>query len=332
MAITRRHTVELALDSFTRLDDTEDRLYYAVHGNDCRFAGAPAAKAAKLIQSLISLRSPAILDLMAGADSHVDGDIAPSRLVGIGLSAEAMQENPMLSERIIQDLGEDPRFPYDDQSFDVALSTAAIPYLTRPLEVLAEVARILKPGGLLLVVFDNRLREQRAVKVWRRASEEERLALVDHLIQRTASFQTPQVRLTKVLGTEDGSDSRPLYAVLAVKHGGDPRQVLAPTTQAEEAPRYSKEQVAERKRMICHTMCCPYCDEPLIRHKVPDTPFNEWDAEYLWVCFSPRCPFTTRSLAIMREQGNLGVSYRLMYHRERDRVYTVPDVGFCDTG
>jgi hypothetical protein len=90
--------------------------------------------------------------------------------------------------------------------------------------------------------------------------------------------------------------------------------------------------VARRKVEVRDTLRCPHCDAPLTEVPVPNTPFSEWDAEVVWVCFADDCPFTLRSREVMRQQGNLGVAYRLLYHRERDRIYTVPDVGFGDGG
>ena len=107
-------------------------------------------------------------------------------------------------------------------------------------------------------------------------------------------------------------------------------KVLAPSSKY--ADHYSAEEIAERKTKIGETMCCPYCDVPLTKFKVPDVPFCEWDAEYMWVCFAETCPFTLRSLEVMREQGNMGVAYRLMYDREKNITYTVPDVSFCERG
>jgi hypothetical protein len=99
-----------------------------------------------------------------------------------------------------------------------------------------------------------------------------------------------------------------------------------------DAPDLSPEKIEERKKRVRQTLRCPYCDESLTRWKVPDTPFNEWDAEFVYVCFSQRCPYNVRSWEVMRRQGNVGFCYRLMYHRERDRFYCVPDVGFGNTG
>jgi hypothetical protein len=92
------------------------------------------------------------------------------------------------------------------------------------------------------------------------------------------------------------------------------------------------ETIEKRKRQVRHTLRCPYCDEPLTRWKVPETPFSEWDAEHVYVCFNSRCPYNRRSWEVMRRQGNVGFCYRLMYHRERDRFYCVPDVGFGNVG
>jgi hypothetical protein len=96
-----------------------------------------------------------------------------------------------------------------------------------------------------------------------------------------------------------------------------------------KSPATSTDEVERRKKRVHETLRCPHCDQPLTRWKVPDTPFNEWDAEYVYVCFYEECPYTVRSWEVMAEQGNVGFGYRLMYHRERDRFYCVPDVGFA---
>ena len=55
------------------------------------------------------------------------------------------------TERAVGDLNKDPTLPYADGEFDVVTNAASIAYLTRPLELFAEVHRVLKPGGLALV-------------------------------------------------------------------------------------------------------------------------------------------------------------------------------------
>lgn len=97
-------------------------------------------------------------------------------------------------------------------------------------------------------------------------------------------------------------------------------------------PRYTAEEIEERKKSVKLTMRCPYCDVSLTRWQVPDTPFNEWDADYVYVCLSQSCPYNVRSVDLMREQGNVGFCYRLMYVRERDHFYCVPDISLGSVG
>jgi uncharacterized protein YbaR (Trm112 family) len=89
---------------------------------------------------------------------------------------------------------------------------------------------------------------------------------------------------------------------------------------------FETNEITRRKQRIGETLCCPYCEKPLSRWEVPQTPFTEWDAEHVWVCFNPECPYTRRSIQVMESQGNRGVAYRLMYLPERDRIYPVPDL------
>jgi len=76
---------------------------------------------------------------------------------------------------VLHDLNADPRLPFPDNSFDTVLNTVSVDYMTHPIRVFEEVGRILKPGGLFLVIFSNRMFPPKAVKVWRESNEEERL-------------------------------------------------------------------------------------------------------------------------------------------------------------
>ena len=73
--------------------------------------------------------------------------------MGLGLSADELAANPRLTERTMHDLNADSRLPYTDASFDAALITVSIQHLTRPVDVLREVARPLRPDGVLPVLF-----------------------------------------------------------------------------------------------------------------------------------------------------------------------------------
>ena len=58
--------------------------------------------------------------------------------------------------------------------------------------------------------------------------------------------------------------------------------------------------------------------------KVPDTPFAEWGADYLYICFNDECPYMLRGWEVMSKQGNLGFSYRAMFNPASGSVGPMP--------
>ena len=127
-----------------------------------------------------------VLDLMASHDSHLPARLGPD-LSGLGLNDAELAANPQFSERVVQDLNACPLLPWPDASFDALICTASIEYLTHPAAVLAEARRVLKPGGLLALSFSDRWFPTKAIAVWSRLHEFERLGLVLHLL-REAGF------------------------------------------------------------------------------------------------------------------------------------------------
>ena len=83
-------------------------------------------------------------------------------------------------------------------------------------------------------------------------------------------------------------------------------------------------ELEKRLRAVKETLCCPYCLEPLTKYDVAQTPFTQWDNEYMYVCFNETCPYFERSRQTMDRQGNMGLSYRLMYNPEKDRCMATP--------
>ena len=58
--------------------------------------------------------------------------------------------------------------------------------------VFAEVARVLRPGGVFIVSFSNRMFAQKAIRAWREASGPERLRLVEGYFETTGAFEEPE--------------------------------------------------------------------------------------------------------------------------------------------
>jgi SAM-dependent methyltransferase len=108
----------------------------------------------------------AILDLMSGWVSHLPPEIPYSRVVGVGINALELAENPFLDEWQVQDLNYNPRLPFADAEFDGAAICVSVQHLTRPCEVIREAGRVLKPGAPLIVTFSNRCAPTPAIGCW----------------------------------------------------------------------------------------------------------------------------------------------------------------------
>jgi SAM-dependent methyltransferase len=212
----------LKREAFSRLEDSDDRIFYAKDRFVDHLDRLALGTVEQIIGDVITQTNPVILDLMAGWNSHIPDRLRPSRVVGLGLNENELKQNKALSDRLIHDLNKNPRLPFPAETFDAVINTVSIDYMTRPVEVFSEVAGILKRRGLLLVIFSNRMFPQKAVKIWKESSEEERVLLVEGFFQESGAFgqTTLIVSLGKPRPKEDkyaflGIPSDPLYAVYA---------------------------------------------------------------------------------------------------------------------
>jgi len=125
-----------------------------------------------------------VLDLMSSWQSHLPENVKPYRMTGLGLNESELKANPSLTDWQVHDLNENPVLPFETEQYDVALCTASIEYLIDPVTVTREVARVLKPDGLFIVTFSNRWFPTKAIKLWEKLHDFERMGLVmDHFIQ-----------------------------------------------------------------------------------------------------------------------------------------------------
>jgi SAM-dependent methyltransferase len=296
--------------------------------------GVALHTAERVIGTLIVEPQPVILDLMASLDSHLPESLAPGRVVGLGLNSVELEQNQALDARVVHDLNRDPTLPFDDETFDVVLNTVSVEYLTQPVEVFAEVARVLKPGGLHLVVLSNRMFPTKAVKIWSESTDRERVWLVeDYFTHVTDAFDKPQIFSSqgKVRPTDDpyadrGIPSDPVTAVYADKRGGAADRAPRPEIPSELGDPIDADELARRKEQVGKTLECPYCQEPFHKLDLEQSPFLEWDLEFVYICLNNRCSYYVTSWEEMRAQGNIGFSCRLLYDPVRDRCRPTPDV------
>jgi len=180
-------TPPLARELFAREDESPDALFYA----QPRFAlHVDDATVAALTQLYREELQPGcrVLDLMSSWVSHLPPEIAYASVAGLGMNAEELAANPRLDERRVQDLNRDPALPWPDAAFDAVLCAVSVQYLTRPVEVFAQVARVLAPGGKLLVATSHRLFPTKAIAAWRAFGRDERLRLVATYLELAGGF------------------------------------------------------------------------------------------------------------------------------------------------
>lgn len=195
---------------FSRQDESDDALFYAsarkvVHIDDSAIALLRDSIFAKTLPARAS-----ILDLMSSWRSHLPPALSPLHVVGVGMNAEEMTDNPQLSEYRVHDLNADPTLDFADATFDAAVCTVSVQYLTRPLEVFREVRRVLKPGGAFVVSFSNRCFPPKAIWVWLYTDDEKHQALVSDYFRRVGF-----VRLAVKAYTPQSGD--PLFVVTGYK-------------------------------------------------------------------------------------------------------------------
>ena len=130
-----------------------------------------------------------VLDLMSSWVSHLR--TPPRSLTVLGLNEVELAANPVATARLVQDLNTDPHLPFADASFDAVLNCVSVDYLVRPVEVLAEVARVLRPGGVSVCTFSNRCFPTKAVRGWLSVPEEQRPGIVADYHRLAGGFDEP---------------------------------------------------------------------------------------------------------------------------------------------
>ena len=150
-----------------------------------------------------------VLDLMSSWVSHFR--TAPAHLTVLGLNAVELDANPQADARVVQDLNASPVLPFADAAFDAVVNCVSIDYLVRPVDVLAEVARVLRPGGVSVCTFSNRCFPTKAVRGWLSVPEQERPLVVAEYHRQAGGFDEPVVE-QRVHGTWRAD---PLWAVWA---------------------------------------------------------------------------------------------------------------------
>ena len=203
---------------FQREDESDDSEFYSsprlvVHIDDNAIAAV-----GRLFRDLIPPDSE-VLDLMSSWRSHWPAGHPKRRMVGLGLNAPEMEDNPDLDQYVVHNINKDPVLPFEDESVDAVVITVSAQYLTRPVETFQQINRVLRPGGVFIVTFSNRMFPTKAVLIWRQSSDRDRAKLVSSYMESAGNFS--DIR-TGFVNPDDSPPADPLFAVTCRKDSGDP--------------------------------------------------------------------------------------------------------------
>lgn len=120
----------------------------------------------------------AVLDICSSWVSHYpsswaskepkDAMLRMSRISGLGMNAVELGANSQLDDFAVHNLNvEDPKLPFEDETFDAVTCVGGINYLTKPVDVIREARRVLRPGGKLVLGFSNHCHSSKVVALWK---------------------------------------------------------------------------------------------------------------------------------------------------------------------
>jgi len=329
---SRRHsTIVLSDNDLSRSDERDDSIFYEIERPGPHLDRKALETVEAVIGALVVEEEPVILDLMAGVDSHLPDSIRAASVVGLGLNESELKRNGRLTSYRLHDLNRAPRLPFKEGTFDLVVNTVSVDYMVDPFTVFEEISRILKPGGLLLVIFSNRYFPTKAIKIWKEGSDEERLLLVEDYFSATPGLEKAKVFVSRGKPRPEGDKysglglpSDPIYAVYAERSGRPKGRKKRPDPADTIDRPLVSEGLAQRTERVGQTLRCPHCEQALDKWKVPDHPFSEWNNDFMYICFNDCCSYYVGGWSAMARQGNHGVSYRYMYNPENGASTPIP--------
>ena len=193
--------------AYEREDESPDGRFYTMVRKVVHIDDGAIAALARLYAEVLPAGGR-LLDLMSSWRSHLPpGD---REVIGLGLNAEEMADNPQLTKSIVHDLNRDPRLPFGDGEFDGAMCAVSIQYVTHPVLLFRELHRVLRPGAPFVVSFSNRCFPTKAVAVWLDSTDPQHRMLVRSYFEAAGGWTEVKDEDRSPLGNGD-----PLYAVWA---------------------------------------------------------------------------------------------------------------------
>lgn len=162
-------------DALPRLAPDEAQVAKLFDGESARYDRAYGDESGRVLRA----RLRTVIGLLGdGPGALLDAGMGPGRLCaemhargfdvsGVDVSVRMVElaraRLPEASERLVE--GTLTALPFPQQSFDAVVATGVLEYVDRPGEAIAELSRVLRDGGRLVVSIPNRAA---AYNVWQR--------------------------------------------------------------------------------------------------------------------------------------------------------------------
>lgn len=199
-------------EDFARRDEQNDAVFY----DQARLVyhiDEPCVEALTTYYSETIKDGEDVLDICSSWVSHYPNDWKGGKVVGLGMNEEELSQNPQLTDFVVQDLNFEPKFPFEDASFDKVTCVVSIDYLNKPLEVVKEIGRVLRPGGEAIISMSNRCFPSKAFHIWLNTEDMEHIFIVGSFFHYSGLFEPP----TSEDRCPNPGRSDPLYIVKATK-------------------------------------------------------------------------------------------------------------------
>jgi SAM-dependent methyltransferase len=201
-------------EAFRRVDERPDEEFYRTPRIVTHIDDGAIAAVTQLYRELFPAQG-VILDLMSSWVSHLPPEVEYRRVIGLGMNEVELRRNERLDSYIVQNLNTNPGLPFGEAEFDGVGICVSIDYLTKPVELLREVGRVLKVDAPLVVTFSNRCFPSKAVAVWHQLDDPGHMRLVERYLEEAGNFR--KVRSLDRSPRRVFSD--PLYAVVGESTG-----------------------------------------------------------------------------------------------------------------
>jgi SAM-dependent methyltransferase len=195
--------------AFAKLDVTADELFYEPARLVTHIDEGAIAALTEFYRSALPAGG-VLLDLMSSWVSHLPPEIGYAEVIGHGMNREELAANPRLDRWFVQNLNCDTRLPLSDASLDAVMICVSIQYLERPVTVLGEIRRVLRPRASVVIAFSNRCFWTKAVAVWRALDDIGHARLVESYLRHAGFDEIATHQLREWI--EDESD--PLFVVV----------------------------------------------------------------------------------------------------------------------